>query len=351
MLKTSSSPTSQDVARLAGVSRSIVSGVLNGTMSTMRVSEETRERILKAAQELGYTPNPVARALRRQRSNVLGFVPRVHRYSPYDQPVPFLISSHLAKAALRHGYHVVEASSESPTRRESDELVRFLIDRHVDGIVLDSPDTAGEVARIIDRHLPVVQMIRPQVSVLTPSVMVDAVPGITEAIKHFVEMGHRDIAFIGTRGQHPVDRGRLEIFRDGLASRGLELRPQWTVLANSYDIVQGHAAAERLLKVDPYPSAIFITGDNLAVGVLQLLYERGIRVPDDLSIISYDDIFAGHLAPPLTSVSQPLEDVADQAVALLAQAIDAVRRDEEEPKRVVLPTRLVTRGSVRRLTG
>src|SRR5688572_12701723 len=84
MLKTSSSPTSQDVARRAGVSRSIVSGVLNGTMSTMRVSEETRERILKAAQELGYTPNPVARALRRQRSNVLGFVPRVHRYSPYD---------------------------------------------------------------------------------------------------------------------------------------------------------------------------------------------------------------------------------------------------------------------------
>jgi LacI family transcriptional regulator len=348
-LKASSSPTSQDVAKLAGVSRSIVSGVLNGTMSTMRVSDETRERVLAAARELGYTPNPVARALRRRRSNVIGFVPRSDRYTPYDSPVPFLLTGNLAQSGIEHGYHIVEASTKLANRSGSDDLIQFLVGRHVDGVVLDSPESAQEVARIIDRRLPVVQMIRPQHAVLTPTVMIDAVPGTTEAIEHFIEMGHRDIGFIGTRGDHPVDRSRLDTFRNVLIKAGITPRDEWIELVETYNPTWGRVAAEHLLATDPQPTALFISGDNLASGALQFMYERGIRIPDQLSVISYDDIFAAHLTPALTSVNQPLAEAAEKAITLLVSLIETPQDNRIEPETVNLPSHIVKRHSVRRL--
>lgn len=344
----SSSPTSLDVARKAGVSRSIVSGVLNGTMSTMRVSEETRERVLAAARELGYTPNPVARALRRQRSNVIGYVPRIDRDTPYDSPVPYLLTRHLANAGAAHGYHIVEASTRLAGRTGSDDLIRFLAGRHVDGVVLDSPESAEEVARIIDRRLPIVQMIRPQRAILTPAVMVDPVPGITEAIGHLLEMGHRDIAFIGTRGDHPVDRDRIDTFRQALATHGIPVRDEWVALVETYNPRFGREAAMRVMSAPQRPTAIFIAGDNLASGALQYFYEHSIRIPDDLSVISYDDLFAAYLIPALTSVHQPLADAADKAIEVLIAQIESPGA-RPEPEVIRLPSRLVERHSVRRI--
>jgi LacI family transcriptional regulator len=348
-VKRSSPPTSRDVALRAGVSRSIVSGVLNGTMSTMRVSEETRLRILAAAEELGYTPNPVAQALRRKRSNVLGFVPRSNRLNPYDSPVPFLLAVHLTHAGTEHGYHFVTANPETPDLDNTDRLIQFLIGRHVDGIVLDSPPDAAEVAQLVERRIPVVQMIRPQHDVSTPTIMIDARPGTAEAIEHLIEAGHRDIAFIGIGGDHPVDRARLDTFREVLAAAGIAAREEWTILVRAYNTANGRDAAAELMRHPSLPTALFVAGDNLAAGVLQHLYERGVRVPDHLSVISYDDIYAGHLAPPLTSVNQPLQAAASQAVELLARQIDATAPDRGEPRSIVLPTHLVVRGSVRRL--
>ena len=348
-MKSPSSPTSLDVARRAGVSRSIVSGVLNGSLSTMRVSAETRERIIAAAAELGYTPNPVARALRRQRSNVLGFVPRADRMTPYDSPVPFLLTVHLAQAGIQHGYHFVEASTESTRRHGNDDLVQFLQGRHVDGVVLDSPESAEEVARLIDRRLPVVQMIRPQPAVRTPSVMIDAIPGTTEAIRHLVACGHREIGFIGTNGHHIVDRSRLEAFQHVLQESGIAARPEWISLVENYNPDHGRQAAHAIFARESRPTALFITGDNLALGALQHLYEQGIRIPDELSVISYDDIFAGHLIPPLTSVHQPLQEAANRAVSLLASSIENGQAGVVDADTVSLPTHLIQRGSVRNL--
>lgn len=348
-MKRSSSPTSLDVARLAGVSRSIVSGVLNGTMSTMRVSAETRERVLAAAQELGYTPNPVARALRRQRSNVIGFVPRADRVTPYDSPVPFLLTVHLAQAGMEHGYHILEESTKTSGPGHTEDLVRVLLGRHVDGIVLDSPESAAEVARILDRGVPVVQVIRPQRAVRTPSVMIDAAPGTAEAIRYLLEMGHREIGFIGTSGAHPVDRARLDAFVAVLKQAGIKPREEWIILVDAYSSRFGRDGAERLLAAATRPTALFIAGDNLASGALQVLYERQIRIPDDLSVVSYDDLFAEHLVPPLMSVNQPLQEAANRAVELLIAQIEA-KDGSAVPEPVVLPTHLVRRHSVRRIT-
>jgi LacI family transcriptional regulator len=339
--------TSSDVARHAGVSRALVSGVLNGTMSTMRVSKETRGRVLAAAAELGYTPNPLAQALRRQHSNVIGYVPRFARRNPYEHPVPFILGMHVARAAMRRHLHVVEASAEPAEARVSDEVVRFMRERRVDGVILDSPERAEEVQRFIDEGLSVVQVIRPRSDVASPTVVVDPVAGIAEAVNHLIGLGHRDVAFIGHGGIHPVDRSRLDCFTATFQAQGLEVRRDRMHLVDDYDIAAGRAGMVALLAAPPRPTALFATGDNLAVGALQALYDAGVRVPDDLSVISYDDIFAAHLAPPLTSVAQPLEDVAERALALLAAEMGRPAGDVNGAQAVVLPTRLVKRDSTR----
>lgn len=315
----------------------------------MRVSEDTRQRVLMAARKLSYTPNPAARALQRRRSNVIGFVPRTDRYTPYDSPVPFLLTGNLAQSGLEHGYHIVEASTKLANRSGSDDLIEFLVGRHVDGVVLDSPESGEEVARIVDRGLPVVQMIRPQHATLTPTVMIDAVPGTTEAMEHLIEMGHRDIAFIGTSGTDSADRSRLETFHSVLERAGITPRDEWIVLVETYNPRFGRSAAEQLLTAPTQPTALFVAGDNLASGVLQYVYEHGVRIPDDLSVISYDDIIALHLTPALTSVHQPLADAADTAIDLLISQIGTSPGNRIHADSVILPSHLVKRHSVRRL--
>jgi LacI family transcriptional regulator len=336
--------TSHDVARLAGVSRALVSGVLNGTMSTMRVSPETRQRVLDAAAELGYSPHPLARALRQQRSNVYGYLPRATRRNPYEHPVPFLLGVHLAKAAIQHGLHILEASAETTAAHESGELVRFLRDRRVDGVILDSPRTTEEVEQFLDYGLPVIQLIRPLTSVPTPAIIVDPKPGITAAIEHLLALGHRAIAFIGIGGDHPVDRARLNCFRAALVRAGVVIDPEHVRLVDDYEIGNGLRATEDLLALSSRPTAIFASGDNIALGALQALYRANVRIPDDLSLVSYDDIYAAHLAPPLASVRQPLDEIAEQAIGLLARR-PSPDGEEAAPEPIMLPTKFTPRGS------
>lgn len=337
--------TSDDVARQAGVSRATVSVVLNGTRGNIRVSEATRQRVLSAASELEYTPHPSARALRRQRSGVIGFVPRSFRRTPYDHPVPYLLGIRVAQAAARRGFHVVEASAETEASRGSDEMARFLLSRRVDGVVFDCPDTAEEVRRFLDRGVPVIQLIRPQREAVTPTITVDPSLGVSAALDHLVALGHSRIAFIGHGGEHPADRSRLDCFLAALARLGVGVRPDWLRLVADYGIEEGCAAGRALLTCAERPTALFVTGDNLALGVLQALYQAEVRIPDDLSLITYDDIFAAYLPPPLTSVAQPLEEVAERAIALMTERVDTVGDAGKEPTDVALPTHLTVRGS------
>lgn len=347
-MKSLQTVTSHDVARRAGVSRAVVSGVLNGAMGTMRVSEETRQRVLEAAAELGYVPHPVARALRRRRTDVIGFVPRSSRTTPYEQPVPFLLGIHIARAAMKRGYHVFEASAETTETHGSAELIKVLLDHRVDGIILDSPETEQEVRRFVDSGLPVVQVIRPQTNISTPSIVVDAAPGIEAAVHHLIELGHRDIAFIGRGSEHPIDRVRLDCFTATLERSLLPARGGWVQLVDDYGIAEGQVAMRAILALVDRPTALFAAGDNLALGALQALYEHDVRVPDHMSLVSYDDIFAAHLSPPLTSVIQPLEDVADLAVASITSQLDAgMSRTAAEAAIVSVPAGLTLRGSTR----
>lgn len=333
--------TSADVAKQAGVSRATVSVVLNGTHSNIRVSDETRSRVLAAAAELDYTPHPAAQALRRQRSGTIGFVPRAFVGVPFEQPIPYLLGLFIARAALRRDLRILEIPAEGEASRGTDELVRFLLGRRVDGVILHAPSTVHEVRRVVDRGLPVVQLLRPQFDARTPAITVDPVPGIDAAVAHLIAQGHRRIAFIGSAAAHPVDRTRVERFRTALAAHGIVPHDGLMCLVDDLSIAAGHASTQALLALEERPTAIFAAADSSAIGALQALHEARLRVPDDISLISYDDAFAPYLCPPLTAVAQPLERVAEEALGLLVEGFDGAR-----PPQIVLPSELRPRASV-----
>jgi DNA-binding LacI/PurR family transcriptional regulator len=328
--------TSYDVARDAGVSQATVSAVLTGRQGSIRVSEATRQRVLAAARALHYSPNTLAQALRRQRSGIIGFVPPPAPASRAEPPLPImhLLGLHVARAAVRRGYHVLEASPETATTRGGEELVEFLFSRRVDGMIFDRPHSPDDVQCFLDRGVPVVQLLRPRLSVATITVTVDPEPGITAAIEHLAALGHRRIAVLGKSLRHPVDQARLDCFRAALARQELALPEEYVQLGRTYGTSEGYALTRALLALPVRPTALFAASEGLALGALRALYAAGVRVPDAMSLISYDDTFAAYLYPPVTSVAQPVEEVAERAVALILERLDSPDGVATEPARV-----------------
>ncbi len=340
--------TSTDVARQAGVSQATVSIVLNGARGNIRVSEATRQRILTAAAALGYSPHPAAQALRRQRSGIIGFVPQQSPCLPPSiHPHRYLLGIYVARAATSRGYQVIEPSVKAEAVQSGAEQLQFFAGRRVDGIIYDRPQTAAEVRCLVDYGLPVVQLLRPQGTIGTATVTVDASPGITAAIDHLVGQGHRRIAFLGHGGAHSVERDRLHAFTTALARHGIAVPAERVYLARKYALEEGQTLTRTMLASRPWPTAIFAASDSLALGVLHALYEARIHVPDDLSLVSHDDVLAAQLYPPLTSVAQPFETVAERAVALIVEQVAGTSGRGAETAHVVLPTRLHVRRSTR----
>lgn len=340
-------PTSAEVALRAGVSRSIVSVVLNGSTANSRVSKTTRAHVIAVAEELGYRANRNAQSLRSQRSGVVGFIPRLSRGSMVEDTVPFIMSIELARAAVRRGIHVIEASAETAASREGRELVQFLLDWQVDGVIVDNPPSDREIGHFIDAGLRVVQLFRPVDGTISPQITINPMEGMNEAINHLCSLGHERIAYIGSADAHPVDIARTEAFRHALSHCHLDDVPARLRLAPNYYTAEGYAEMRTLLAL-PFaerPTAVVIGGDPAAIGALRALYEARIRVPEHMSVISYDDSIAGYQVPPLTSVSQPFSDIANQALAMLAVDRMSLVLNGKEHLNLILPTRLTIRDS------
>lgn len=339
--------TTSDIAQRAGVSRAAVSVVLNGARSNVRVSQATRQRIEEIAAELGYSPNRTAQALRRRQSGVIGFVPMPGKglRMPLRSPVQFLLGTLVARAAQHHGFHVVAAATDPAVSTEREGLAQVLLNLRVDGAILHGPKNGTDVQAIVDLGLPVVQLMRPRYEVRTSTITVDPEPGIAAGVAHLMQLGHRRVAFIGTTSTHPNDTARQETFLERLRDHEIVVPEGYVQIRQDYSVEDGCAATRALMSLDAPPTAIFATGDSLALGALHALYALGIRVPDDVTLLSYDDAFVESLYPPLTSVSQPYQQVADQAVAWIAQAVADPAAATADPVHSVFPSRLVVRAS------
>nr|WP_231637097.1 LacI family DNA-binding transcriptional regulator [Microbacterium sp. No. 7] len=298
-----------DVARLAGVSTAVVSYVVNGTKN---VSPETERRVREAIALLGYRPNSAARALRLGSNEMLGMVVPDAR-NPY-----FAMLAHAVETvAAERGYTLLTANADGLLETERRHVERF-VDRGVDGVFLCSTIVEPDVRPLVDADIPTVLLNHSVEVAGVASVRIDLWEGARLAVEHLAEHGHERIGLvIGSNTGHVLDP-RETGWRQELARRGLAEGP---LERDIFTMRGGYDAGRRLLATG-LPSALFVSSDRQAIGLLRALHEAGVRVPDDVALVSFDGSEdAAYSWPPLSTVAAPIADMARAAVdAILAPA-------------------------------
>jgi LacI family transcriptional regulator len=337
--RTSGDVTIVDVAREAGVSYATVSRVIN---NKGYINPETREKVLRAVTKLGYVVNQQARSLAGGRSQVVGLVVRDLGTS-YIGEIIHGIDEELANAS----YDLMLYTTHRRKTRES-TYVATLTQGLADGLLLVLPREPGAYIETLRRHgFPYVLIDHQGIDEAGPSVGATNRQGGYDATRYLLELGHRRIGFITGSLDLGCSIDRMAGYHAALAESGVPADP---ALIRQGDFMQpaGYAGARELLMLPQRPTAIFASNDVSAFGVMEAARDCGLRIPEDISIVGFDDIpQASHVNPPLTTVRQPLEQMGRVATRMLLETIV----DRQRPvARVELPTELVLRASCRSIT-
>ncbi len=308
--------TLKDVGREARVSTITVSRVLNGKSSAVPISDATRRRVLDAAARLGYQPNLMARGLRTNRSRIVGVMVE-------DITDPFFGSliPPIDATLQERGYHLL--LSHAALDPDSGPTYDRLLGSRVDGLLIlgDRALSRAKEAEVLAGHRHVVGVAYARDETAIPSFNVDDGAGIRLAVEHLRGLGHERIAFVGNRDAWDMSR-RHDTFLATVVAEGLPALDEATVLV-PHTAADGYTATRRLLATRVPFTAVICATDSLALGALCALDEAGIRVPRDVSVVGFDDItFAAYATPPLTTVRQPVAELARHAVTYLLDLID-----------------------------
>lgn len=327
--------TIKDIARAARVSHSTVSRAL---ANSPLISDQTKARIRRLADEMGYTPSAIGRGLVTRRSGTIGLV-----VTAIADPFIAEVVQGIEETALSCQYNTILCNANSEPEREL-RTVRALRERRVDAIIV----TSSRLGSLYLPHLrqvgvPVVLINNQGEGDYTHSVLIDDLAGGELAGSYLASLGHRRIAYIGGPIWARASGIRLAGCRRALQKQGLDL-PGDLVLVGNGRADGGQEAADELLHRGLPVTAVFCYNDMTALGVLSALHRAGLRVPDDLSVIGYDDVsIAAYLYPPLTTIAQPRYALGRRAMEM---ALALIRG--EEVRDVILPPALVTRESCRR---
>ena len=332
-------PTIKDVAEQAGLSLSTVSLAIN---DSGYVREETKAKVLKAVEELGYHPSRAARGLASKTSGNIGFILTDDHFS---QAEPFYTKIFLGTEfeARNHNYYIL-LTTVGRQFKESGPKPRFLLERNVDGVIIAGRINERLVEYIEGLGLPIVlvdyEFPRKRVS----TVLIDNRKGAHLATQHLIDLGHRDIGFIGGDLNHPSIKERFSSFKIKVEESGLSLDERFLVTDEEDTRVDnGYSAAERMLRATRKPSAIFAANDAMAIGCIQYAKQRGMKIPDDLAIIGFDDIEMGsHVDPRLSTVRVFKEELGVHAVRRL---VDVVKNRTQAVVTTYVPVELVVRES------
>jgi DNA-binding LacI/PurR family transcriptional regulator len=324
-------PTIIDVAKRAGVSKSLVSLVMQGSL---QVSDEKRDAVMQAAHELRYRPNAVARSLVRKRSFLIGVM-----LSDLHNPFFVEVVDGIQAEALRAGYDALFNTGGRTAAGES-SAIESLLQLRTDGLILASPVLSSREIRAAAVTAPVVLVARPSRWPEVDSVTNDDRAGACLAIEHLAELGHRSIAHIdGGKGAGAA--ARRAGYKDAMRARGLERR--CLVIPGEYTEKGGADGVERLLASNHRPTAIFAANDLAAIGAMQAIEERGLQVPGDLSLVGYDNTGLAALRHiDLTTIDQPRQGIGATAVRLLLDRLGGGRR---RARHVLMQPSLVVRGT------
>ena len=327
-------PTLSDVATAARVSSTTVSRYLNNSIV---LPQSTRDRIDAAIAALDYRPNLLAKRLSTGRAEAIGLVtPEI------DNPFFAQLAAAVEAEAEQHGYAVYMTSTHGDRSREI-EAVRRMRDRHVDGLVLTTnrPDD-GDLARLLADDDKVVLLDEDVPGIGLSRVFVENEHGAYLATRHLIAAGHRHIALIGGPPGLMSVRERTAGFERAMAEADLPVAAE-DVHLRDYTRAFGREAMQAILAAPRRPSAIFASSDYLAIGVLEALQRAGMSVPQDFSLVGFDDMpFAELVNPPLTTIRQPVPEMGRQAFQLLL----ALLNDQPATPLTRLPVELVVRKSV-----
>jgi LacI family repressor for deo operon, udp, cdd, tsx, nupC, and nupG len=325
-----------EVAKRAGVSTATVSRVLSRPNI---VAPATRRRVLQAVERLGYAPNSAAKNLRTLRSGkLLVTVPDI------SNPFFSLILQGIEEAAHRAGYAVLLGDTQHNEKRE-ERYALMLKRKEADGLIFLGHRLPREAATLVraagPRCAPVVNGCEFSPRLGVPSVHIDNAKAAYEALDHLFGLGHRRIGAITGPLVSPLSRDRL---RGATArAKAAGARHDLIVRHGDFSIESGVTAAEHLLSLKNSPTAVFCFNDEMAMGVIETARSRGLRVPQDLSVVGFDDIrFARYMDPPLTTIAQPMREIGEGTVRLL---LEILRGNAITPISVTLPHKLVIRAS------
>ena len=336
--------TSQDVADLAGVSRTTVSLVLNNVKG-FKITEQTRQKVRDAAEQLGYIPNATAQALATRRAKAIGLVmTRSPHHIASDSFLPQILSGLLEVVKGHQLRLLIESVEPEHQDREYLELVRA---KHIDGMILLTPridDTALRRLEEIDTFTVVMGKLADS---NLYSVDVDNQLAARKATQYLIDIGHTRIACISNApASFSSAYERVLGYKEALIESGIAPEDEMIQYAD-FDPQSGFDRMKSLLTSGKEFTAVFVASDNVAMGAKSALREAGLRIPDDISIMGFDDIpWAKYSDPPLTTVSLPAQELASRACLLL---LDLMRGSDPVEKNLVLDTELVVRKSCRKL--
>ena len=329
------------VAERAGTSVATASAILSPTRSSTRFSAATRDRVLHAARELRYHPNALARALTGHPTHTLGVLFGLERASvAVANPFVFTLLQGVVAAAAEAGYNVTLFTEPWHDAAASAGPVR---DGRTDGVIVIAPAAGNDlIASLVAFEIPAVTIATPTEEGLVPSVDVDNVAGARLATEHLLALGHRRIAHLTGDAVLRSAAERRDAFLRTMAAAGVPVPPEY-VVEGLYTEQSGLESARALLALPVPPTAVFAASDNIALGVVRAAREKGVRIPDQLSVVGFDDLPQGPaLDPPLTTVHQPLARIGEEAARLLLRR---VRQEPVPPTPTLFAPTLVARAS------
>ncbi|MGF9710821.1 MULTISPECIES: catabolite control protein A [Paenibacillus] len=331
--------TIYDVAREAGVSMATVSRVVNNNPN---VKPQTRKKVFEAIERLGYRPNAVARGLASKKTTTVGVVIPDISNSIFSE-----VARGIEDIANMYHYNIILCNADKKKDKEI-RVINTLLEKQVDGLLfMGGAITEEHIEAFKTSSVPVVLCATADEQKTIPSVDIDHEKAAYDAVQLLIQKGHRQIAMISGTLQDPTNGyARYQGYKKALEEAGIPLREDYVRIGN-YRYESGLEVTKYFMELDERPTAIFAATDEMAIGAIHALQDSGLKVPDDVSVISVDNIrMASMVRPQLTTVAQPMYDIGAVAMRLLTKLMNKETKDASELTQVTLPHDIIQRNSV-----
>ncbi len=332
----------KELASILNLSISTVSRVLNGKGKSFRISEATSKKVFDTAKEYNYSPNRVARGLKLEKTDTIGLI-----IPDIANPYFGSIAKTIEVEARKNGYSIILCDSLDDENTEA-ELLQLLAKRKVDGIIIaPTGKSSNHVTEIQEQGIPVMVIDRYLPDTNLPFVTTDNYLGALLATEHFIALGHRNIACIQGINGVSANNERVKGYRDALQKHRIPVS-ETMIMGTDFGEENGYLQTRKLLALPEHPTAIFALSNLISLGSIRALKEAGLTIPDDISIISFDEqAWSAFLTCPMTTVEQPREEIGRLAFGALLNIIDKVL--PEKTDKIMLQPRLILRESVKKI--